>query len=92
MNCEGSICTVTIPTMIKNLNLNSIKCPYYDNDREKTIKEYLECGGVMAAVARLKGKRTEIELKEVKKSKRKLRTDIGKKRTPKKENSLKEIL
>ena len=92
LNNEKGECLVTVPTMIKKLSNGSIKCLYYDIDREETIKEFMSKGGVIAAIAKTKGKRTEMELKEAKKAKRKPRVDKGKKRNSKKENSLKEIL
>lgn len=91
LNCEKKKCTLFVPSIIRRIIPNSIKCPYFDDDFEKTIKEYKARGGTIGAVIRMKGKLTEEEAKKIKKDKRKTRSDKGKKRKPKKENTLKEL-
>jgi len=91
LNFENGECSVAVIPFVNRIVLNSIKCcPYFDIDFEKSFQEYKRQGGTLAAVARMNGKKTESELAEVKKAKRKPREDKGKKR--KKETSLEEFM
>jgi len=87
---KKSDCSLDCLPFSKNLIPSSIKCPYFDDDSEKSIEEYKRKGGTLGAIARMYGRKTESELKQEKKSKRKPREDKGKKRK-KEENSLEDM-
>ena len=94
LNYENGSCFLIIP-FLKRLIANSIKCPFFDDDFEKNYEIFKSKGGTLGALARLRGRKTPEELKEVKKLKRKPRSDKGKPKARKKkkeENSLKDLL
>lgn len=84
LNCEKGVCEPGPITILKKVTPNTIKCPYFDDDFDKSWEAFKKAGGVLGAILRSKGKKTEEELKEAKKSMRKPRKDKGKKRGKKK--------
>ena len=95
LNNEKGECDIGA-ACISKIILNSIKCPFFDDDFDKSYKDFKAHGGMMGAIAKMKGKKlkTEKELKNIKKAKRKPRNDVGEKRGPrkKKDNTLGEFL
>jgi len=75
VHCEKNECTIFIPPIIKILKPNSIKCPMFDDNPQKSFEEIKK-----------RKYHIEVELKDVKKSKRKTRSDKGKKRGPRKKD------
>lgn len=102
-NClqnEKGFCENTIPNILSTMKPNQVSCIYFDDDRDKSFQEFKSKGGMLAAVNRMRGHRTESELKEAKKAMRKTRSDKGepkvggkKRGRPKKEepNTLEEL-
>ena len=90
-NNGNGYCDNFLPNIIALIRPNTINCQFYDCDRQKSIQDLKMHGGMLGAINRINGKKTEKELLEIKKSKRKPREDKGKKRK-KDENILKDIL
>lgn len=98
-NKDGT-CSNILPNIISLLIVDSITCPFYDDNFQKSFQYFKDHGGTLGAVARMRGHRTESELKEAKKAMRKTRSDKGepkvggkKRGRPKKEepNTLEEL-
>lgn len=76
-----------VPTLIKQLQPNDIKCPFFGTSFEEELKWLRQQGGMINVIMHQKGKKTLFELKEMKgKRKRKPRSDKGKKRGKKKKD------
>lgn len=69
-NTKGQ-CDIFIPTMIKRRKLDSTSCPYYSTDFQADFKWLRSKGGLLNIIMAESGKRTETELKSIKKAKRK---------------------
>jgi len=79
LNFEDGICSTDIPTILKAVKPDTIKCPFFDEDFKKTYNEFKKAGGVLGVVLKGKGKLTEEEVNEEKKAKRKARAESKKK-------------
>jgi hypothetical protein len=90
LNYENGKCSIASLPYIDEVISNSIKCKFFDDDFKKTFKEFMAKGGMQGAIARMRGKKTEEEIAEVKKLKRKSKSDKVKK--PKKENTLEDLI
>lgn len=93
---DKGICGHSLPNIIPKLTPNSIKCILFDCDRAQTYQLFKAHGGMNGELARMNGKKTEQELKEIKKDMRKPREDKGTKRGRKSkeenDNTLKEMI
>jgi len=96
LNNEKDRCIFLVPSAQDKIITNSIKCPFFDDDFQKTYKEWKNKGGVLGDLARMNGKKIPISLDESKEEKRKLKKEkkmkdknIRKKR--KEKNSLDEL-
>ncbi len=73
------MCGHFIPPILDKIIPNTIKCPFFDNDFWKTYEEWKRKGGMFCK----KKSMTVEEAKEIKKARRKPRSDIGKTRNKK---------
>lgn len=97
LNYDKGECYITIPTIVPKLTPNKLSCEYFEDDLQKSFDELKKRGGILEEIARRNGKRTSSEIEDVKKAKRKTRSDKGqkkgpRKRKPKKENNLGDIV
>ena len=74
LNYEGGSCYLNdLPPARTELKYNSTKCPYYSVSFEDDMKWLKQHGGILNLILKGRNKRTEDELKAIKKAKRKKR-------------------